>query len=144
MRLRVKKEVADKIVGLTKKDFKVSYFRASGPGGQHRNKTDTACRVTHIATGITSEAVDSRSQSTNRENAFKKLVVKLVEHYESQMQTEERKMNSGWNEKIRTYHQPRGTVKEHRTGITLGYDGVLNGDIDKFIEESFKQLENGG
>jgi len=137
MRVTLPKYVAEKLIGTTKKDLRVQFFRASGKGGQHRNKTDTACRITHIATGISAEATDSRSQADNKEKAWLKLFDRLVEHYRKQMIVEARRMNSGWSEKIRTYHEPRGIVKDHRTGVTNGYNDTLDGDLDPFIEAMF-------
>lgn len=128
MKKQLPKYIADSLIGLSKADLDISYFRSSGPGGQHRNKTDTACRIKHRETGITAEASDSRSQATNRQNAFKKLVDRLIEHYRKPSAARER--NSGWAEKIRTYHFPRGTVKDHRTGKDAALDKVLDGDID--------------
>ena len=134
MRVNVPKYVADKIVGITKKDLRIEFYRASGKGGQHRNKTDTACRITHKATGVSAESTDSRSQGDNKTGAWLKLVDRLIAHYKKEMVQEERRMNSGWSEKIRTYHEPRGTVKDHRTGVVQGYKETLDGDLDKFIE----------
>ena len=137
MRRTVPKYVADRIIGTTKKDLRIQFFRSSGAGGQHRNKADTACRMTHIATGVTAEATDSRSQGDNRTKAWFKLVDRLIAFYTKEMTREERRMNSGWSEKIRTYHQPRGVVKDHRTGVTNGYEETLDGDLDKFIEAMY-------
>ena len=137
MRRMVPKYVADRIVGTTKKDLRIQFFRASGKGGQHRNKTDTACRITHIATGVTAEATDSRSQASNKVKAWLKLVNRLIAHYKSEMVQEARRTNTGWGEKIRTYHQVRGEVKDHRTGVVQGYEQTLDGDIDKFIEAMY-------
>lgn len=139
MKIKVHPHVADQLDGLRKKDFRLQFFRASGPGGQHRNKTSTATRITHIATGISAEATDSRSQSDNRAAAFRKLVAKLVEHYAGQFQTAARRTNAGWAEKIRTYHEPRDTVTDHRTGVTRGYKAVLAGDIDPFIDACYEK-----
>jgi protein subunit release factor A len=137
MRITLPKSVADKLIGTTKKDLRVEFFRASGKGGQHRNKTDTACRITHLATGIAAEATDSRSQADNKEKAWLKLVERLIAYYRRETIQETRRMNSGWAEKIRTYHEPRGTVKDHRTGVTNGYQETLDGDLDKFIEAMY-------
>lgn len=137
MRIKLPKYVAEKLIGTSKKDLRVQFFRASGKGGQHRNKTDTACRMTHIATGISAESTDSRSQSENKWAAWKKLVDRLIKHYTKEMAQESRRTNSGWAEKIRTYHQPRGTVTDHRTGVTQDYGKTLDGDLDKFIEAMY-------
>lgn len=139
MRLKLPKPIAEKLVGITKKELRIEFFRASGKGGQHRNKTDTACRITHKATGVSAEATDSRSQSDNKQAAWLKLVDRLVAHYKAEMVEEVRRVNSGWAEKIRTYHQPRGVVKDHRSGVTNGYAETLNGDLDKFIEGMYLQ-----
>ena len=138
MRIKVSKHVGDQLIGLSKRDFKVSTFRSSGPGGQHRNKTNTAIRITHTVTGISAESADSRSQSTNKESAFRKLVYKLIAFYDNDKR--ERLMNSGWAEKIRTYHEPRGVVTDHRTGKTKRYSDVMSGDIDAFIEAAAGKL----
>lgn len=134
MRVKVSKAVADKIDGITKKDLRVEFFRSSGKGGQHRNKTDTACRITHKPTGITAESTNSRSQADNRSSAWIKLVNRLIKRYQAEEVQKIRRMNSGWAEKIRTYHEPRGTVKDHRTGVEQDYQKTLNGDIDVFVE----------
>lgn len=134
MKLTVPKYVASKIIGITKKDLRIEFFRASGKGGQHRNKADTACRMTHKTTGVSAESTDSRSQADNKGKAWLKLVNRLVTHYKREMAQEERRTNSGWSEKIRTYHEPRGIVKDHRSGVTNGYRETLDGDLDKFIE----------
>jgi peptide chain release factor 2 len=133
MKIKVPEYVADKLDGLRKKDFNVQTFRASGPGGQHRNKVETAVRITHIATGVTAEATNSRSQADNKKAAFQKLVMKLVAYYKEEG-VKERKINLGWGEKIRTYHEPRGVVKDHRTGVEASYAVVLDGGIDCFID----------
>lgn len=128
--------IANKLDGLRKTDLRIQFFRSSGPGGQHRNKVETAVRITHKATGVTAEASDSRSQSDNRTAAFLRLVDKLIEHYRGEMCEQERKINSGWAEKIRTYHEPRNTVKDHRTGATHPYSDVIDGDLDPLIDAS--------
>ena len=132
MRIKIPKHVADKIVGTCKKDLTVTYFRASGAGGQHRNKADTAARIKHNETGIQIEATDSRSQADNRAAAFRKLVLKLIAHYDTEHK--KRLMANGWAGKIRTYHQPRGIVKDHRSGVTAPYEATLDGDLDPFID----------
>lgn len=134
MKIKVSKYVADQICGTNKKDFRIEYFCASGPGGQHRNKVATACRMTHKETGISAESSDSRSQDVNRREAFKKVVFKLIEYFKKQQPQEERRVTAGWGDKIRTYHEPRNTVKDHRTKVIKGYQETLDGDLDEFIE----------
>lgn len=128
MRMTVSKEVAKNLVGLTKKDFKVQYFRASGPGGQHKNKKDTAARITHLATGISAEAVDSRSQATNKKNAFIRLVKKMVKYFKD----DER--GGSTRRRVRTYNEHFGVAKDHRSGVEITYDEALNGEIEPFVE----------
>ncbi len=78
-------------------------------------------------------ATDSRSQSDNQRNAFQRLAVRLLEHYErDQHEDEGRRQSAGWAAKIRTYHEPRGVVVDHRTGERRAYSAVLNGDIEGF------------
>ena len=139
MRITLPKDVAEKLLEVSKKNLRVQYFRASGKGGQHRNKTDTACRITHIPTGIQAEVTDSRSQADNKAKAWMKLVHRLIDHWTKETRTEARRTNSGWAEKIRTYHQPRGTVKDHRTGVEQDFDRTMDGDIDAFIEAMVAQ-----
>ena len=133
MKIKVSKYVADKLDGLNKKDFRVHTFKGSGPGGQHRNKVETAVRITHIDTGISAEATNNKSQSRNKKEAFKRLATKLVEYYTKE-DLDTRITVSKAEGKIRTYNEQRRTVKDHRTGIEADYASVLDGDIDCFIE----------
>lgn len=132
MKLSAPKHVADELLKVNKKTLEINYFRASGKGGQHRNKTDTACRIKHKPTGIIAESTDSRSQADNRYSAFRKLIARLADHYDNTHK--ERLTAAGWSEKIRTYHEPRGTVKDHRTGVTAPYRDTLDGKLEPFIE----------
>jgi protein subunit release factor A len=112
----------------TKKDFKVQHVRGSGPGGQHRNKVATGVRITDLITGLSAVSTDSRSQTDNKAEAFRKLARLLIEHYEMGS-TPERRVGAGFGDRIRTYHEPRGTVVDHRTGERRSYAAVLDGDI---------------
>ena len=114
----------------SRKDFRVEYFRGSGPGGQHRNKKDTACRITHIETGLVAESQRHKSQDRNKKEAFRKLAEKLLERVKESETPERQKIA----QVIRTYHYPRAIAKDHRTGVTLPLKKVLDGDIDDFIE----------
>ena len=127
MIIKVPKYVGEKLDGLRKKDFLIKTFKASGPGGQHRNKVETAVRMTHIATGVSAEATDSKSQERNKRAAFLKLARKLVKHYTMESIREDRPRPQ---KRIRTYNAIRNTVKDHRTGVVASYRSVLNGDID--------------
>jgi protein subunit release factor A len=144
MRITLPKDVAEKLLEVNKKNLRIQFFRASGKGGQHRNKTDTACRITHIPTGVSAEATDSRSQADNKAQAWLKLVRRLIDHFTQETVSEARRMNSGWAEKIRTYHQPRGVVKDHRTGVVQDFERTLDGDLDRFIEAMYLEDHNRG
>ena len=123
----------------SKADFRVQYFKSSGPGGQHRNKTETAVRITDIETGLTCEATESRSREMNKRRAFERLVVKLIKHYEAiEAVNDERKINLGWADKIRTYNEKADRVIDHRTGARQSFTKTLDGDLALFIEEMQK------
>lgn len=130
--MRIKTTLKDaSVVKRSKSDFIITYFRASGPGGQHRNKVETAVRIKDKITGLVAEAKDSRSQSDNTKSAFLKLVKLIIKHYEDLQIDKSRDTNLGWDKKIRTYHAIRGEVLDHRTGKTAPYDLVLDGKLDK-------------
>ena len=113
---------------VTKADLRIDFFRAGGPGGQNQNKRDSACRITHLPTGIASESRVHREQLKNKEEAFRKLAKKLVPLMKAAInnKVEIEKIT----ERVRTYHAVRGIVKDHRTGKTASYKDVLEGDID--------------
>jgi peptide chain release factor 2 len=128
-------------IELNESDLRVDTYRASGAGGQHVNKTDSAVRITHIPTNIVVQCQTERSQHRNRENAFKYLRARLHAHYmeeerKKMEEIEKGKMDIAWGSQIRSYVlQPYTLVKDHRTGIDTGnVDSVLDGDIDAFIE----------
>lgn len=122
-------------------DLKIDVFRASGAGGQHINKTESAVRITHLPTGMVVECQDERSQLKNKEKAMKVLRTRL---YDAMLQEQndkiasERKSQVGTgkrSERIRTYNFPEGRVTDHRIGLTLyRLDYVLNGNLDEFID----------
>ncbi len=128
-------------VDLNPSDVDVDTFRASGAGGQHVNKTESAIRLTHRPTGIVVECQDERSQHKNRERAFKILRSKIYEIQRAQQANEiaaERKSQVGTgdrSERIRTYNYPQGRVTDHRIGLTLyKLENFLNGDMDEMID----------
>ncbi len=128
-------------VDLNPADVDVDTFRASGAGGQHVNKTESAIRLTHRPTGIVVECQDERSQHKNRERAFKILRSKIYEIQRAQQASEiaaERKSQVGTgdrSERIRTYNYPQGRVTDHRIGLTLyKLEAFLNGDMDEMID----------
>ena len=134
---------ADEIdtIEINSADLKVDTFRASGAGGQHVNKTDSAIRLTHIPSGIVVECQDQRSQHKNRAQAMKVLQAKLQQVEEDKAASEEsatRKSLVGSgdrSERIRTYNYPQGRLTEHRINLTLyKLDEVMQGKLDDVIE----------
>jgi peptide chain release factor 1 len=127
-------------VTLNPADLRVDTFRASGAGGQHVNKTDSAIRITHLPTGIVVECQDERSQHKNRSRALALLRARLLEA-EQQKQTaeqaQERRLQVGSgdrSERIRTYNYPQGRVTDHRINLTLyRLSSIVDGDLDEVI-----------
>lgn len=128
-------------VAIEDKDIKVDTFRASGAGGQHINKTDSAIRITHLPTGIVVACQNQRSQHANRATALQQLKARLYEMETRKKEEEaaafsEDKKEIGWGSQIRSYVlHPYRMVKDHRTGFETGNtDAVLDGELDGFIE----------
>jgi peptide chain release factor 1 len=127
-------------IDLNPADLRIDTFRASGAGGQHVNKTDSAIRITHIPTGVVVECQDERSQHKNRSRAMSLLKARLLaaerEKQQSQ-QAQSRKLQVGSgdrSERIRTYNFPQGRVTDHRINLTLyKLDDVMNGNLDELI-----------
>jgi len=131
------------------KDLRVDTYRASGAGGQHVNKTDSAIRITHLPTGIVVQCQNDRSQHRNRAQAMSMLKARLYEHElkkreEAAQASEAMKSEIGWGHQIRSYVlQPYQMVKDLRTHIEKGNAlGVLEGDIDVFLEATLTQKVN--
>ncbi|MDR2760639.1 MAG: peptide chain release factor 1 [Rickettsiales bacterium] len=142
-------EVEDIDIKIDDKDLEISVCRASGPGGQCVNTTDSAVRITHIPTGITVRQQDEKSQIRNREKALKILRAKLYER-ERQRQDSERSANrreqvgtGDRSEKIRTYNYPQGRVTDHRINLTMyKIDAITGeGDLDEIIEALMADYE---
>ncbi len=139
-------EVDDSIeIELEDKDLRIDVFRASGAGGQHVNRTESAVRITHLPTGIVAQCQNERSQHKNKASAMKILKSRLYElelrkRREEQDKREGQKMEIGWGSQIRSYVlQPYRMVKDHRTGEQVGdADSVLDGEIDPFLEAFLK------
>ncbi len=134
-------EVEDVEISINPGDLRIDTYRASGAGGQHVNRTDSAVRITHLPTGLVVTSQDQRSQIQNREKAMRVLKSKLYEMERRQRQDEyssERKSQVGTgdrSERIRTYNFPQGRVTDHRIGLTLyRIDDVMNGDLDEIID----------
>ncbi len=126
-------------------DLKIDTYRASGAGGQHINKTDSAVRITHLPTGIVVQCQTERSQFQNKDTAMNMLKSKLAElkeraHKEKIEELTGDLMDNGWGSQIRSYvFQPYTMVKDHRTNTEMGnVDAVMDGDIDLFITEFLK------
>ena len=126
-------------------DLRIDTYRASGAGGQHINKTDSAVRLTHIPTGIVVQCQDGRSQHSNRDVAWKRLRSRLYDfemrkRQEEQQKLEDTKTDVGWGHQIRSYVLDQSRIKDLRTSYeTSATQKVLDGDLDPFIEASLKQ-----
>ncbi|GLX84616.1 peptide chain release factor 2 [Thalassotalea loyana] len=138
-------EIDDNIeIDINPADLRVDTFRASGAGGQHVNKTDSAIRLTHIPTGAVVACQADRSQHKNRATAMKLLKAKLYEmeiqkQNEDKQALEEGKSDIGWGSQIRSYVLDDSRIKDLRTGVeNRNTQAVLDGDLDKFIEASLK------
>jgi peptide chain release factor 2 len=142
-------EVDDSIqIDINPSDVRTDTFRASGAGGQHINKTDSAVRLTHIPTGIVVQCQDGRSQHSNRDVAWKRLRARLYDfelrkRQEAQQKLEDTKTDIGWGHQIRSYVLDQSRIKDLRTNHETGNTGaVLDGDLDPFIEASLKAGAN--
>ena len=139
-------EIDDSIeIDINPADVRTDTFRASGAGGQHINKTDSAVRLTHIPTGIVVQCQDSRSQHSNRDVAWRRLRSRLYDfemrkRMEAQQKLEESKTDVGWGHQIRSYVLDQSRIKDLRTNVEISNtQKVLDGDLDAFIEASLKQ-----
>ena len=139
-------EIDDSIeIDINPSDVRVDTFRASGAGGQHINKTDSAVRLTHLPTGIVVQCQDGRSQHSNRDVAWKRLRSRLYDfelrkQQEAQQKLEDTKTDVGWGHQIRSYVLDQSRIKDLRTNYeTSATQKVLDGDLDPFIEASLKQ-----
>ena len=139
-------EIDDSIeIDINPADVRTDTFRASGAGGQHINKTDSAVRLTHIPTGIVVQCQDGRSQHSNRDVAWKRLRSRLYDFemrklMEAQQKLEDTKTDVGWGHQIRSYVLDQSRIKDLRTNVEISNtQKVLDGDLDAFIEASLKQ-----
>ena len=138
-------EIDDSIeININNADIRVDTYRASGAGGQHVNKTDSAVRLTHTPTGVVAQCQSGRSQHKNKENALKQLKSKLYElelqkQNQEKQELEESKSDIGWGSQIRSYVLDQSRIKDLRTGHETGNTAaVLNGDLDEFMKTSLK------
>ena len=139
-------EIDDSIqIDINPSDVRTDTFRASGAGGQHINKTDSAVRLTHIPTGIVVQCQDGRSQHSNRDVAWQRLRSRLYDfemrkRQEEQQKLEDTKTDVGWGHQIRSYVLDNSRIKDLRTNVEVSATPkVLDGDLDVFIEASLKQ-----
>ena len=139
-------EIDDDIeIELNPADLRVDVFRASGAGGQHVNKTESAIRITHVPTGIVVQCQNERSQHKNRAMAMKQMLAKLYEREEQKRRAEAAVVESGkadieWGNQIRSYVLDQSRVKDLRTGFESARpQAVLDGALDDFLQESLKQ-----
>jgi len=142
----VSPEVDDDIeIDINPADLRIDVYRASGAGGQHVNRTESAVRITHLPTNLVVQCQNDRSQHKNKAQAMKQLKAKL---YEFEMQkrraaasiVEENKADVGWGSQIRSYVLDQSRIKDLRTGVETGNtQAVLDGGLDTFIEASLKQ-----
>jgi len=141
----VSPEIDDNIdIEINPADCRIDVYRASGAGGQHINKTESAVRITHKPSGIVVQCQNDRSQHKNKATAMKQLKAKLYEsemlkRSEDQQSLEETKSDIGWGSQIRSYVLDQSRVKDLRTGVETGNtQAVLDGDLDQFINASLK------
>ena len=142
----VSPEIDDEIeIEINPADLRIDTYRASGAGGQHVNKTDSAIRITHLPTNTVVQCQNERSQHKNRDQAFKLLRAKLYElemhkRREEQQALEDSKADIGWGSQIRSYVLDQSRIKDLRTDVETGNtQAVLDGGIDLFIEASLKK-----
>lgn len=141
----VSPEIDDNIeIDINPADLRVDTYRASGAGGQHVNKTDSAIRLTHEPTGVAVQCQSERSQHANRDKAMKMLRARLYEQEmlkrnEEKQALEDSKSDIGWGSQIRSYVLDDSRIKDLRTGVqSSNCQAVLDGSLDQFIEASLK------
>ena len=139
--LREMAEADEVAVEINPTDLRIDVFRASGAGGQHINKTESAVRITHIPTGLVVECQDERSQYKNKDKAMKILRSRLYERMQQEQNDKiasERRMQVGTgdrSERIRTYNFPQGRMTDHRIGLTLyRLEDIMNGNLDEVFD----------
>jgi peptide chain release factor 2 len=141
----VSPEVEDDVdIDINPADLRIDVYRASGAGGQHVNRTESAVRITHAPSGIVVQCQNDRSQHKNKATAMKQLKAKLYElemqrRRSDQQALEDTKSDIGWGSQIRSYVLDQSRIKDLRTGVEVGNtQAVLDGDLDQFIEASLK------
>lgn len=138
MKIKVSPYVAERM-GRKKSDFRIDTFRSGGPGGQTQNKRDTGVRITDLKTGIFAESRSATGQDDNRKLAFFKLAEKIVEHYKKEEMANVITTHEAARA-IRSYNEHRNQVTDHRTGKAYSMDQILQGRLDKLLEECREAL----
>jgi peptide chain release factor 1 len=135
-------------IDINKSELRIDTFRASGAGGQHVNKTDSAIRLTHLPSGIVVECQDERSQHKNKARAMSLLQAKLLDQAQSEQQQEQsdarRKLvgSGDRSEKIRTYNYPQGRVTDHRIKLTLyNLNEIMAGDLGAVVQPLINEYQ---
>lgn len=119
---------------ITDDQFKFEWFSGTGPGGQHRNKTENCCRCIHVPTGIRATASSARSRKSNMESALKVCKSRVVAHFHK-----DKERGLAGNERIRTYHEPDNRVTDHASGFVDSYTNVvIKGNMEAVIEARSK------
>lgn len=127
----------DEELHLTKKDFKVEWYSGQGAGGQHRNKHQNCCRITHVATGLKAQGTESRERTTNQRVAFERLAKLILAHFYSDDDVTRYKAR----EVIRNYHAVRNEVHDKASGLKLPYKQVVDKpDIDDMVNARAKAM----
>ncbi len=141
----VSPEVDDSVeIDINPADLRIDVYRASGAGGQHVNRTESAVRITHLPTNTVTQCQNDRSQHKNKDHAMKQLKAKLYElemqkRRATQQALEDTKSDIGWGSQIRSYVLDQSRIKDLRTGVEIANtQGVLDGNLDPFIEASLK------
>jgi peptide chain release factor 1 len=134
-------EAEDVDVDIDPSDLRIDLYRASGAGGQHVNKTESAVRITHVPSGVVVSCQDEKSQHKNKAKAMKVLKSRLLDSMQAEQEAKmaaDRKSQVGSgdrSERIRTYNFPQGRCTDHRIGLTLyKLDGIMQGDLDELVE----------
>jgi peptide chain release factor 1 len=138
-------------LNIEEKDLRVDVFRASGPGGQSVNTTDSAVRITHLPTGVVVQCQDEKSQHKNRAKAMKVLASRILEAQEAEVAAEQREQRRAQvgsgdrSERIRTYNFPQNRLTDHRVGLTIyKLDRIMDGDmkevVDAMLEAVLRQV----
>ena len=122
---------------LTKKDFKLEWYSGSGAGGQHRNKHQNCCRITHIETGLKAQGTESRERVTNQRVAFERLAKMVISYYAAPPE-----IRREWGKQIRNYHGVRNEVHDKKSGLKLTYKHVVvDGCLSEMIDARRKAKE---